>query len=193
MDSRKKVTVCLVISLILIATTTLLTRGKPYYGPAPFPMDSAEKLSVDELADKAGDGGTLILPTWMPSQIKLRQIYFKGLAILVYSDEDVRDYRDDDVTIQIVKTRNIPTKEQLLHRRSSGEVIKVKESWIVISEDAVPGPDMIERGVEPIFSYFWHDGFYYIISGIKGETTREDMIKIVENMEPVGQETLRKA
>jgi hypothetical protein len=60
-------------------------------------------------------------------------------------------------------------------------------------KDAAPGPDMKERGIEPIMSYFWYDGFYYIITVNKGEITREDLISIIGNMKPVGPETLRKS
>lgn len=71
--------------------------------PAPFPMEYAERLSVDQLAGKAKAVGELVLPTWMPGGIQLREIYFKGVAILVYSDQETKDYREDSVTVTISK------------------------------------------------------------------------------------------
>jgi len=157
-------------------------------------MELAEKLSVDQLVDRAGDAGTLMLPTWMPGGIKLREIYFKGLAILVYSDKDVRDYRKGNVTIQITRTDSSPTYEQLQQRsqRPSRDVVMVRDFPIVILEDAVPDSDMKKHGIWPMMTYFWYDGFYYIITVNKEETTREDVLNIVENMKPVGPGTLRK-
>lgn len=194
MDSRTKIFVCLMAAVILAVALTLLTRGRQGFGPAPFPMELADKLSVDQLADRAGEAGTLMLPTWMPGGIELREIYFKGLAILVYSDRDVRDYRKGNVTIQITRTDSSPTYEQLQQRsqRPSRHVTMVRDFPVVVLEDAVPDSDMKKRGIWPMMTYFWHDGFYYIITVNKEDTTREDLMNIVDNMKPVGPETLRK-
>jgi hypothetical protein len=176
---------------ILAVTTTLLMTGGATHQPAPFPMEAAEKLTVDRLAEKESDTGALILPTWMPGEVKLREIYFKNLAILVYSERDVRDYREDDVTIQISQTHLSPTVEQL-QQSTSGEVTEIQGFPAVILENAAPGPDMEKRGTRPIIAYFWHDGFYYIVTGNKGQITRGDITGIIENMKPIGPETLRK-
>jgi len=171
-----------------LAIASLLAMRSPISQPAPFPMEAAEKLSVEQLAEKATE---IVLPTWMPGEIKLREIYFKNLAILVYSDKDVRDYRDDDVTIQISKTDYSLTLEEA-KEKTSGEVLILKNFWIVLHENPSPGPDMEERGIKPIIAYFWYEGFYYIITVNKDKVTRDDMISIVENMKPVGTDTLRK-
>ena len=194
MDSRTKVIMCLIPTVIVVVTLARFPRARQGFGPAPFPMELAEKLSVDQLVDRAGDAGTLMLPTWMPGGIKLREIYFKGLAILVYSDKDVRDYRKGNVTIQITRTDSSPTYEQLQQRsqRPSRDVVMVRDFPIVILEDAVPDSDMKKHGIWPMMTYFWYDGFYYIITVNKEETTREDVLNIVENMKPVGPGTLRK-
>ncbi len=191
LKTRIKVVIGMALVVGIVIVTAPLLMKSPVSQPAPFPMDTAEKLNVEQLADK-GFPGNIMLPTWMPGQIKLREIYFAGVAILVYSDEDVRDYRDDDITIEIKKSNFSPTPEKL-KEHTSGEVLKVNDFWIVLLENARPGPNHRERGIEPILTYFWHDGFYYIITANKAQTTREDMMRIMENMNPIGPETLRKA
>jgi len=158
--------------------------------PADFPMREAENLAVDEYAEKTKEIGELILPTWMPKNMELRNIYFLGSAILVYSDQDTRDYRADNITIQISKSTLSPTYETL-GKYTSGEVVKIGEMNIVILENAAPDHWMEQRGQRPILIYFWYKGFYYIITGIEGQVTKEDMINITANMEPVGPRTLR--
>jgi len=161
------------------------------HGPAPFPMEIAERLSVEELVDGAKVVGELVLPTWMPGEIRLREIYFAGLALLVYSDQDVKDYRNDNITIEISKAALSQTPEQL-KRYLSAEVLKVGEYWVMIWEAAAPDPEMQERGIQPILTDFYHNGFYYAMTGINGQVTKEDMLQVVANMKPLGSETMRK-
>jgi hypothetical protein len=192
----KVVITCLVVGGILGASLMTQLLKEIHYSPPSFPVEIAEKPSVDELETKFEAVGTLVLPTWMPGQVKLQEVYFIGMALLVYSDENmVIDVGDDllegKIWIELTKTHRSPTPEELMNR-SSGEVAKVGDYLVVIHENPVPGPKWKERGMRPIHAYFYHDGYYYLIGGRKGETTREDLIRIVKNMKPVGSETLRK-
>lgn len=196
MHFRTRAIGCAVVGVILSATLmTLLLKERPY-SPPSFPVESAEKLSVDELAARFEAPGTLMLPTWMPDQLELQEVYFIGMALLVYSDVDMVISTGDDLLggkawIELTTTHRSPTLKEL--QQSSGEVVKVGDYLIVIHENPVPGPKWEERGMSPIHAYFYHDGYYYLIGGRKGETTREDLIRIVESMKPVGPGTLRKS
>ncbi len=86
-----------------------------------------------------------------------------------------------------------PPRREELKNWSFGEVLKIGEFLVVLDEDAVPSTRWEERGMKPIGAYVFYDDFYYIITARKGETTREDLVRIVENMKPVGRETLRKS
>jgi len=159
--------------------------------PPDFPVNKAEKLSVDELGKMAGKG--LLLPTWMPGDIKLKEIYIWGGPILVYSDRDVENYRDGNITIQVSRSTDSPTYDELRSSTgTSGEVVKIGEFNVVILEDAAPDPWMEAHGQKPILMYFWHEGFYYIVTGIKGEVSKEQMIEVMAKMEPIGPNTMRK-
>lgn len=197
MRFRTKVAIgCLAVGAILGATSvTLLLKDMPY-SPPSFPVESAEKLSVEELAARFDGNGTLMLPTWMPGEVKLQEIYYIGMALLVYSDEDMVIKSGDDllegkVWVELTRTTRSPTREELMGH-TSGEVVNVGDYVVVIHENPVPSPKWEERGMRPIHLYFYHDGYYYLIGGRKGETTREDLLHIVESMKPVGPETLRK-
>jgi len=153
--------------------------------------EERKQLSVDELVQRAEGVGEIVLPSWMPDDIKLREIYFKGLAILVYSDLETRDYREDKVTIQISRVDVAPTLEDL--KRLPGEVVRAGDFWVVVYQDAAPDAWMEERGVRPILAEFFHDGFEYLVTGIRGQLTKDEIVRIIANMKPLGADTLRKA
>ena len=178
-----RIRIIVVASLIVGFVSIGLFLREPRSSIPPFPMDKAEKLTVDQLADKYQDNGTLVLPTWMPDRVLLREIYHLGaLTIMVYCRRNDRDYREADVCIEMLKkTTDPPTREQIQEiqdNHSSGEILDIGEYWVVISRDAE-------------MAYFWHDGFYYLLSA-KGKYSKEDMVNIVAGMKPVGQGTLRK-
>jgi hypothetical protein len=183
--------------------------------PSDFPVDQAEKPSVDELGKMAGKG--LLLPTWMPGDIKLKEIYIWGGPMLVYSNRDVKSYRDGNITIEISRSTDSPTYDQLKNFLSvagngitydgnttiqtskstakygkSSEVVKIGDLNVVVTEDAAPDPWMEAHGQNPIVTYFWHDGFYYAVTGIKGEVSKEQIIEVIAKMEPIGPKTMRK-
>ena len=190
MRTRDKLLSIVICVALVVSISSILLLNDPGRPRSPsFPMDSAERLSVDQLAVKDADG--IILPTWMPGKLQLREVYFAGSAMLVYSAEDVKDYRDDDVSIAISKTEYTPTEEQL--KQTSGELLEINGITVDFFENPAPGPDHIERGIKPIKAYFYHNGFRYAITGDKAKVTRADMLKIIESMTPIGTETLRKA
>ena len=195
MSSRSKVAIVFAVALLVFAFVLMcraceMRKLSEAHGAAPFPMEEAEKLSVDELVQRAEGLGEIVLPSWMPGDVKLREIYFKGLAILVYSDRQTRDYREDNVTIQISTADVSPSLEDL--KRLPGEVVRAGDFLAVIYENPAPDPWMEERGVRPILAEFFHDGFEYLVTGIKGQVTRDDMVRIIASMKPLGADTLRK-
>lgn len=180
----------------LMARSPELDKYEPMYGPPVFPMEVAEKLSVDQLAESADaasvsePGAELLLPTWMPGDIKLRQIYFMDMAMLVFSDCEVTDYREDNITIEIKRMSVVPSREDI--KRSAGEdIMEIGDILVQIPDDPEPGPSWKERGLSPIIAFFYYKGFYYFITAVEGQVTRDDVVQIIKNMEPVGQRTLR--
>ncbi len=205
LDFRMKVVIgCLLVLILSIAMFIFL---RPHsYGPPPFPIETAERLSVDELvamartvepnklnADGRFDSGILLLPTWMPGKIKLQEIFLPStVVVMVYGDDPIQqDILEGKACVELRMTNHSPTLEELRNQTSS-EVLEVGDLLVVVDDDAHPGRGWEERGIEPMLAYFYHDGFYYLITVRKGDFTRDDLVRIVENMKPVGQETLRK-
>jgi hypothetical protein len=47
--------------------------------------------------------------------------------------------------------------------------------------------------MKPITAMFHRDGFQYMITARRGKTPKEELIRIIEHMEPIGPHTLRKS
>lgn len=181
----------LLIVAILLAYSFLIPFRSE--GP-PLLLDSMERLSVDELADKYADVGTLVLPTWMPDQIHLVEILYIGGAILVYGDEDLEIGDEDDfyrgrLWIEIKPSRPIGLGMMTTLNR---EVLLVGEHRVTITHNAAPGPKWRKRWMRPMIAEFDHDGFQYTITARRGKTTREELIRIIENVKPVSPQTMRR-
>lgn len=206
-QGREIVLECVVAATVfLLGAVTLpnLVRHKTegsHYSPEDsekplFDMEAAEKLTVEQLADRISNYGQLILPTWMPGRIELTEIYLEGSAILTYSDHAVRDYREDNVTIQVVPTAYRSTPDAALRRAQDNpllEVVELGDLKVILCEDAAPDPYMIAHGYKPIVAWFDHNYLSYIVTGIKGQVATNDVREIIRNMQPIGTATLRKA
>jgi len=160
---------------------------------APFPVvDLAEKLSVRQLAARSTNG-SIILPTWMPGNITLREIYYlESYALLVYGDHVPAHHIDGDVGIEITYLGDhAPTLDEI-RSRNPERLERVGDLWVVIDEEAAPGPTWKERGIEPILADFSYGGYCYMVTGRKEKITRDDLIRIIEGMKPLGNDTMRK-
>ena len=182
------------VMLPILATAMIILLSQHSYGPPRLDVETTEKLSVDELVGRFDPSGTrLVLPTWMPGRMKLQEIYLPSrMAVLVYGDEPIRhDILEGKAAVEVMRSNRSPTLEEL-KKEPSAEALKVGDFSVLLDEDPCPGPRWEERGIKPMLAYFYHDGFFYLITVRKGEFTRDDLIRILENMRPVGPETLRK-
>lgn len=192
MRTGYKVLLCsLLLAAIFLAYSFLIPFRSE--GP-PLLLDSMERLSVDELTEKYAEVGNLILPTWMPDQIQLVEILYIGDAILVYGDEDLEIWEEDDfyrgrVWIEIKPSRAVGLGMMTTLNR---EVLLVGGHLVTITQNAAPGPKWRKRWMRPVIAEFDHDGFQYTITARKGKTTREELIRIIENVKPVSPQTIRK-
>ena len=118
------------------------------------------------------------------------EIYFKGVAILVYSDQQTKDYREDNVTVTISKAACPERSAEELENMSWGRVLKAGDIWIVVTRD-IPRGWMKDKGMQPIVARFQHAGFSYTVTGIEGQMTEGDIVAVVANMKPVGPMTMR--
>ena len=192
MDTRwKGLVVCLI--LIVLVVGYIFLRPWRSSGP-PFPTNS-DRVSVDELVEKYAPG-SIILPTWMPDDLILVEIFYIGTAILIYGSEDLVIEETEDVYDGRVWIEITPTYSQnqiqgaIIQAGSKGEVIG--NLSVVIYEDASPGPQWRKRWMKPIIARFYRDDFQYLITARKGKTSREELIRIIENMKPVEPQTMRK-
>jgi hypothetical protein len=184
----------LVSALILFCLMLWYIYFRPFPSAPPIIIDHAEKISVDELVDKDIEVGNIILPTWMPDEAQLVEILLFGkTAILVYGERDLvikeeEDLLDAKATISIKPTRTI-----LFH--GAGAIYTKKEDIlvgnlsVVIILGNIPGQPMWRKRIT---ANFHRDGFRYYINVNKWETSKKELIRIIENMEPVGSGTLRK-
>ncbi len=192
-DFRMKIVIGCAVVVILAATMSIVLRPHSYEFPS-FSVEMVEKLTVDEVVARFDPSGTLLLPTWMPGQLELQEIYLPSqVIVLAYGDVPIEhDIIEAKVCIELKRSNRTPTLEELKNQ-TSAEILEIGSFLVVVVEDAFASPKWVERGLEPLFAYFYHDGFYYLIGTRKGEYTRDDLIRIVENMKPVGPETLRKS
>jgi len=165
----------------------------PMYAPPPFDMQHAPNLTVEEVAERYP---RVLLPTWMPDGIKLTQIYDGGsFVMLTYSDRGETDYRKDNVTIQLCYTDHKSTRESLFdgHPELKVEFPNNITARVVFFRDQQYWP--VSEGFpvqEGAVADFTKDYIEYIVSGLTGHVSIEDMKRIVENMAPVGPATIRK-
>ncbi len=166
-------------------------RPLPSSGP-PF-VDSSERVTVDELVEKYVEAGDPMLPTWMSGEAQLVEVLYVGRsAILIYGDDDLviedeDDLLDGEVVIEITPTLSHGAKDPLGKR-----IVQVGDLWVVIYENAYPGPRWRKHGMKPVIAEFHSDGFRYILTARKGRTTPEELVQVIEGMEPIGPRTMRK-
>lgn len=163
-------------------------------------MQDSKLITVNELGQVFGED--LLLPTWMPSNITLKQIYLRGndTAILACSVKDIKDHREGDVTIVLQKSSKPQTPEELeqhvkvYNEEHGAELLKLVNIGCIyaVVSDSTPGfPVTIhladgtiiegwEDEPQPTIAYFWYRNTEYTISGF---ISVDDIIKILQNME----------
>jgi hypothetical protein len=128
------------------------------------------------------------------SRLPEREILLFGeTAILVYGDECLVIGEQDDL-LEAKATISIkPTRPTMIHGAgvwyNKKEGTLVGDLRVVIIENYIPGQP---RWRKRITAEFHRDGFRYYVNVKKGDTSREELIQIIENMKPVKPETLRK-
>ena len=162
-------------------------------GP-PWFRENYRLTTIDEVIQVFGED--LLLPKWMPEGINLKKIYiFEGeatTAFLIYSDKDIEDYGEGNISIKMTKPSASPTLESLMKHAENVDnlLIKIDDKWAEVS-GMTPGytvtielssGKVIKGWVDkprPAHLYFWHKDIYYEISGY---TWQNNLIKIAENM-----------
>lgn len=185
-----------------VAFLTILAISEKKEGgqPVVFPMQLAEKVSVDELAARAASSGrSLLLPKWMPHNYVLKDVRLFETAILFYSNKDLNistfeDGYEANVIIQISPSALNPTKEQLTEIIKATPKLELRDvagRLVILCKDASPDAWMGAHGIQPIMADFHSGEFYYIITARQGEVTPDDMVRIIREMAPVSSDTLR--
>jgi hypothetical protein len=182
-------------SLLMLGAILGYAFLRPLTSDGPPFIDSAERVTVDELVQKYVEVGSPILPTWMSGEAQLVEILYVGrTAILIYGEDDLLiededDLLDGEVVIEITPTlsQGYSAKDPLGKR-----VVRVGDLRVVIDENAYPGPRWRKHGMRPVIAEFHSDGFRYILTARKGRTTPEELLQVIEGMGPIGPRTMRK-
>ncbi len=184
----------LVFVLILIGLILWYIFLRPFPSGPPLFVDHADRISVDELVEKYGEVGNITLPIWMPGEAQLVEILLFGeTAILVYGDEGLVIGEQDDLLKAKATISIKPTRPAMIHGAGvlyGKEGILVGDLRVVITEHSIPGRPRWRKRLK---AEFHRNGFRYYVTVKKGNTSREELIQIIENMKPVGPETLRKS
>ena len=142
-----------------------------------FPMEKT--ISVDELTQKFSG---VLLPTWLPPGVKLREIYTWGdQAMLVYSRREVKDYRDAELTMELVKVSRASIPSTTLEHAT--KVVSVGNIKAAIYEEVAPAPYMSARGRHPMVAVFDLNGIEYGICAIKEYISPDELGKMVRSMQ----------
>ena len=142
-----------------------------------FPIEKT--ISVDQLTRKFSG---VLLPTWVPLGVKLREIYTWGdQAMLMYSRGEVKDYRDAELTIELVKVSRASTPSTTLEHAT--KVVSVGNIKAAIYEEVAPAPSMSARGRHPIVAVFDLNGIEYGICAIKEYISPDELEKMVRSMQ----------
>lgn len=144
-----------------------------------FTFPTEKTISVDELTQKFSG---VLLPTWLPPGVKLREIYTWGdQAMLVYSRREVKDYRDAELTMELVKVSRSSTPRTTLEHAT--KVVSLGDIKAAIYEDVAPDSYMSARGRHPMVAVLDSNGIEYGICAIKESISPDELERIVLSME----------
>lgn len=149
-------------------------------------MSQAREVSLAELTQAVNaHNASLIVPTWLPDQMVLTAVYMKCcpfVAIITYSDHGAKDFRDAELTVEIAPGAQPPLEQ--LRQASPDKLRQIGDRWVVVFDRAPFGdPEMQRRFGPSPYAYFWSGGLYYQV-GVKAPRTPEDLIRIINSMQP---------
>ncbi len=103
--------------------------------------------------------------------------------MISYSYDGAENFRDDDITIEIVSAPSrVPTNEELrLSLHPYQELVQVADKWIVITDKAFGS----NEGELIVVASFVHNGLSYGI-GARPPLTKQDVILMIESMRIAG-------
>lgn len=167
--------------------TDILAPIPPY---PPFNRYSLDR-GVEEAVKTLGKAP--MLPEWLPEGMRYAEVYTgPPVVIICFSDRAIKDFRYANVSIEVSVDNNPPSLETLRtleeswrEQGSDHKLVQVGDLWIVLCEKASPGPDRAKIfGPSPSpLAWFWKDNLYYIV-GVGQPLTTQDLLKIIESMNP---------
>ncbi|TXT59443.1 MAG: hypothetical protein BAJALOKI2v1_210044 [Promethearchaeota archaeon] len=182
---------CVVLSYSLYAIIVNLGKlnaGEVIMTPAEPPF-TKEEVSLDKLINTAKKNNVSIyLPTELPNNYELSAIYLREdnfIAILVYSAEEIKDFKTAELVIEIKPTSDTPTTEELESQglNEHEQVLEIN-GWPVYINSKAFG-DSSERtrekyGLYTILADIWIGNSLHSINAPALET--DDVIKIINKM-----------
>jgi len=149
----------------------------------PFKRYSLQR-GLEEIAKKYGVMPKL--PHWLPEGMTYAEVYIGPTDMICFSDRKVENFLFANITFEVKYGVPQPRLEDIKKTidPDQKQLIQVRNIWVVLIPKAHSGYLDVEEAFGPSpFAYFWDDGFYYMVSA-RSPLTTQDLIKIIESMEP---------
>jgi len=126
------------------------------------------------------------LPNWLPEGMAYAEVYIGPTDIICFSDRKIENFLFANISFEIKYGVPQPRLEDIKKTIDPNRkrLIQVRDIWVVLIPEAHSGYLDVEEAFDPSpFAYFWDDDFYYMVSA-RSPLTAQDLIKIIESMEP---------